>query len=219
MGWGNWVWVTDVCRDICKGAVIENCLNLNDNGLEAVKGCKCPTQDLLQGQLSQPNKPLPKPPNQGACFGMNLHSVPDLERALVSEGEENKALSSLAADRNVDPLSERTRRGRDFLLLKCLKACKKHSTVRSVMISRCTARVTAQVNKQMYTLHSPSPLTYKASVKSTPVTSKGKDCSTRAFTSGGGSGAVYGRPANFLQVTHLLNRALILCLARGTQYI
>jgi len=87
-------------------------------------------------------------------------------------------------------LSERMRRGRDFLLLKCLKACRKHSTVRSVTISKCTARVSAQVNRHTYTSCSGSPLTNNAPVKSTPVTSKGMDCCMRAFTSGGGSSAV-----------------------------
>jgi len=47
----------------------------------------------------------------------------------------------------------------------------------------------------------------------------GMDCCTRAFTSGGGSGAVCGCPASFLQVTHFLSNALIRCLAHGTQYI
>ena len=62
----------------------------------------------------------------------------------------------------------------------------------------------------MYTLHSPwaPPLTNSAPVKSTPVTSKGKDYCTWAFTSGGGSGAVYGRLASFLQTTHFLSTAL-----------
>ena len=111
----------------------------------------------------------------------------------MSEGEENNAVNSSAADKNVEALSERMRRGKDRLPLKRLKANRKHSVVRSVTISRCTARLTAHVNRQMYTLFSlPLLLTYRAPVKSTPVTSKGRDGCTRAFTSGGGSGALYG---------------------------
>ena len=161
-----------------------------------------------------------KPPNQGARLGINFHSTPVLAKVSVSEGEENKAFNSAAAERKVEPLSDNTRRGKDLLLLKRRKACRKHSTVRSVTISRCTARLTAQVNRQMYTLCSPPmPLTYRAPEKSIPVTSNGMDCCTRAFTSGGGSGAEYGLPANFLQVTHFLSEDLFLCLAHGTQYI
>ena len=112
-----------------------------------------------------------KPPYQGALLGMNFHSTPVLAKVLVSKGEEKRAFNSSAADKNVEPLSERTKYGRDHLL---------HSTVRLVTISRCTPRLTAQVNRQMYTLVSPGlPLTYNAPVKSMPVTSKGIDCCTR----------------------------------------
>jgi len=123
---------------------------------------------------------------------MNFHSTPLLAKVLVSEGEENKAANSSAADKKVEALSERTRHGKDRLPLKCLKANRKHSIVRSVTISRCTAWLMAHVNRQMYTLFSlPLLLTYSALVESTTVTSKGKDGCTRAFMSGGGSGALY----------------------------
>jgi len=57
--------------------------------------------------MPSPMRLSQNPPNQGACFGINRHSVPDLESALVSEGEENKVFNSSAADRKVEPLSER----------------------------------------------------------------------------------------------------------------
>jgi len=152
VGWGDWVRVTNVGGDIGLGVIIENGFNLYNKGLEAVKGCKCP---FFKTILVNPINLSQKPPNQGARLGINFHSTPDLERVFVSESEENKAFSCSAADRKVDALSKRTRCGRDFLQLKRRKACRKHSTERPVMISRCTARVTAQVNKQMYTLHSP----------------------------------------------------------------
>ena len=76
--------------------------------------------------------------------------------------------------------------GRDFRLLNLLKASKKLSVVRLVTISRCTALVTAQVKRHTYTLFSlPMSLTYKAPVKSTPVTSKGCVCCTLHLTRGG----------------------------------
>ena len=67
----------------------------------------------------------------------------------------------------------------------------KVGTVRSQTTSMCTARVTAQVKMQMYTFVSPSlSLIYRAPVKSTPVMVNGGDSVTRAFGSGGGSGAL-----------------------------
>ena len=133
MGWGDWVWVIRICRDISKGVIIENGFNLNNDGLEAVKALP---RTFFKVSFVNPMSLSQNPPNQGARFGLKRHSVPDLESALASEGEDNKVFNSSAADRKFEPLSERTRRGRDFLLLKCLKACKKHSTIRSVTTSR-----------------------------------------------------------------------------------
>jgi len=69
----------------------------------------------------------------------------------------------------------------------------------------CTARVTAHVKIQMYTLVSPSlSLTCKALEKFTPVTVNSGDSVTQTFGSGGESGALNGFLFNLLQVTHLL---------------
>ena len=117
--------------------IVEDGFNLNDEGLQTVKVVKALPRIFFKASLVNPISLSQNPQNQGARLGINRHSVPDLEMALVSEGEENKAFSSSAADRKVDPSSERTRWGRDFLLLKRLNACRKHSTVRSVTISTC----------------------------------------------------------------------------------
>ena len=62
----------------------------------------------------------------------------------------------------------------------------------------------AQVNKQTYALCSlpVQSRTYRAPVKSTPVTVKGVVSSTLYLVNGGGSGAAYGLPGTLLHVTH-----------------
>ena len=72
----------------------------------------------------------------------------------------------------------------------------------------------------MYTLFSSFiPQTYNAPVRSTPVMVNGSDCCTRSLGSGGGSGALYGAPEYFLQVTHCLIVLLTRCLMAGIQNI
>jgi len=90
-----------------------------------------------------------------------------------------------------------TKRGKDLRAANLRKAYRKVPSDRSVTTSRCTALVLAQVNKQMYTLHSPELLsffTYIDPMKSTPVTLKGAPSYILACGSGGGSGAENGFP-------------------------
>jgi len=67
------------------------------------------------------------PPNQGALLGMNFHFTSLLAKLFISEGEENRAVNSSAADKNVETLSESTTHGKEHLPLKRLKANKKET--------------------------------------------------------------------------------------------
>ena len=89
----------------------------------------------------------------------------------------------------MDALSEIILRGRDFLEENLRTANRKVSTVRSLTTSRYTALVAAHVKRQIYIfLSCPPALTYRAPVKSTPVTVNGEDSATRTLGSGGGGG-------------------------------
>ena len=76
------------------------------------------------------------PPNHGARFGMNFHSVPLRERDSDKSVDENKYLSSSAAAKYVDALSDSRSLGNDLRPANLQNACKKLSTVRSVTISK-----------------------------------------------------------------------------------
>ena len=80
------------------------------------------------------------------------------------------------------------------------------------------ALLVAQVNKHIYTLVSSHPWwTYRAPVKSTPVTEKGRMSCILTLGSGAGSGATYGLPEYFLQTTHQRRSDFTYCLAMGIQ--
>ena len=70
--------------------------------------------------LVKPIRRSQKPPNQGALLGMNCHSTPRLLRESCSDGEWKSDLSSSAAERNMDALSEIIFFGWD------LKICEMH---------------------------------------------------------------------------------------------
>ena len=115
--------------------------------------------------LVNPMRCSQKPPNQGARFGMNLHSTPLKVRVSENSGDVNNGFSSSAAAKRVEPLSDNRNLGTDRLPTNLRNAWRKISTLRSKTISRWNARESAHVNKQMYTLRSPSRTqTYNAPV-------------------------------------------------------
>ena len=125
---------------------------------------------VLVRLMSRSQNPL----NQGARFGTNLHVTPILCRASLSCVSRKILVSSSAAARYVEALSDIMTLGRDLWLLNLLNAWRNVSTVKSVTISRCMARLTPHVNRQTYTLFSLVPsCMYSAAIKSTPVTSNG----------------------------------------------
>ena len=71
--------------------------------------------------LVKPIRRSQKPPNQGALLGMNCHSTPCLLRESCSDGERKSDLSSSAAERNMDALSEIIFFGWDLQLAKCIE--------------------------------------------------------------------------------------------------
>ena len=114
------------------------------------------------------------PPYQGARLGMNLQVTPRRLKDSLRSSDSNKVLSSSAAERYVEALSDITICGSDFRLTNLRNANRNVSVDRFVTTSKCTARVVAQVNRHMYTFSSPLFCrTYNAPVKSTPVTVKG----------------------------------------------
>ena len=64
-----------------------------------------------------------------------------------SSSDKSKCVSSDAAARKVEPLSESNILGRDLRPANLRNACRKHSTVRLVTISKWMAQDTAHVNK------------------------------------------------------------------------
>ncbi|KAH3695561.1 hypothetical protein DPMN_083022 [Dreissena polymorpha] len=81
--------------------------------------------------------------------------------------------------------------GTDRLLTNRLNASMNVSSDKSGTTSRCTARVLAQVNRQMYTFCIPVfSLTRRAPVKTTPVTMNGASSETLSFGSGGEVGTL-----------------------------
>jgi len=87
----------------------------------------------------------------------------------------------------VEALSDNITRGKDLRAANLLKACKNVSTDKSLTISKCTVLVTPHVNKHTYTLLSPASFTWRAPVKSTPVTSNGLASLVLTLGRGGGS--------------------------------
>ena len=87
---------------------------------------------------------------------------------------------------NVEALSDIMIRSKDFRLVKRLKASMKDSSVKCGINSRRTVLLDAQVNKQTYALCSlpVQSRTYRAPVKSTPVTVKGVVSSTLYLVNG-----------------------------------
>ena len=88
--------------------------------------------------------------------------------AFFSEGDWKSCLSSSAAERYVDALSDMTSLGMDFLLAKRRNAWMNVSSVKSVTTPRCIARNMAQVKRQMYSLASDP---WRSSTNSAPVKS------------------------------------------------
>ena len=104
---------------------------------------------LLMTVFVMPISRSQKPTYQGALLGMNSHSTARLANSCFSEGDWNGCSSSCATDRYVDAFSDIILLGRDFRLAKRRTAWMNISSVRSLTTSRCIARETAHVNKQM----------------------------------------------------------------------
>lgn len=151
-----------------------------------------------------------KPLYHGACLGIKRQLTLWRSSSCCSVSDwNNLCRSSAAAARNVEALSEIIIAGMDFRLENLRNANKNVLTVKSQATSMCTVRVTAHVKMQMYTFITPSlSFTYRAPVKSTPVTVNGGASVTQTFGSGGGSGVLKSFPIaiNLLQTTqHLSN--------------
>ena len=86
---------------------------------------------------------------QGAFLGINFHTTPHRSMAASSSTEFSSFLSSSAADRYVEALSDIMTYGKDLQLENLWKARRKVSTDRSVTTSRWTALVVAHVNRHM----------------------------------------------------------------------
>ena len=128
--------------------------------------------------------------------------------------------SSSAADWYVEALSEIIILGSDLQLENRRKASINVGTVRSFTTSKCTARVFAQVNRQIYTLDMPwVDFTYISPVKSTPVTVNGWASLVQLAGSGGGSGIVYALPMVLRHVTQRRIIFLTYCRPVGIQYL
>ena len=96
-----------------------------------------------------------RPPYQGARFGMNFHCTVCLLRWLSRVGDLRCFSSSSVADWYAEALSEIITLGSDFRLGNRRKASINVGTVRSFTTSKCTARVFAQANRQIYDLDMP----------------------------------------------------------------
>ena len=98
--------------------------------------------------LVSPMRCSQKPPNHGACFGINLHSTPLQARVSDTSTDVNKFLSSSAAAMKVELLSEIKSLGTDLLPVNLRNTWRKLSAVKSGTTSKCIVWETAQVNKQ-----------------------------------------------------------------------
>ena len=94
------------------------------------------------------------PPYHGALLGMNFHVVPYCCKVLLTSVHWVKRRNVSAAATNVEPLSDNITFGMDFLLVNRRNAKRNAASDKSLTISKCTALVLAQVNRQMYTFMS-----------------------------------------------------------------
>ena len=170
---------------------------------------------FLIADFMRPTRHSQKPPNYGILFGMNFQVTPLQFSIALTSSDEDRVFSSSAADWKVVALSEIISWGVDLHHAKWQEASRNVSVDKSATTSRCMALLVAQVNKHTYTLVSSSLWwTYRAPVKSTPVTEKGRASCILTLGSGTGSEAMYGLPECFLQTTHQWRRD---CLAVGIQ--
>ena len=95
------------------------------------------------------------PPYQGARLGMNFQVTPRRLKDSLRSLDSSKVLSSSAAERYVEALSDTTICGSDFRLTNLRNANRNVLVDRFVTTSGCTTQVVAQVNKHMYTFSSP----------------------------------------------------------------
>ena len=93
-----------------------------------------------------------KPPHQGAFSKLNVHVTPTSARYLVNSGCFTISLRVLAAALNVLPLSDTNFWGRPLLAVKRFRHLMNVMVDMSKTRSRCTARVTQQVNKHIQAL-------------------------------------------------------------------
>ena len=93
---------------------------------------------------------------------------------------------ALSAPLNVFPLSEMTRFGKPLRATNLLKLRMNESVLKSVSMSRCTARVAQQVYKQIHVFS--GFFTYRGPAKSTPMLLNANASFTRHSGKGGGAG-------------------------------
>jgi len=130
---------------------------------------------FLTADLVTPISLSHQPPYQGALVGMNFHAMPMLEKFLWMDGDCIKFCRWRDAALNVVALSDNMVCGMDFRLANRRKAFINASSVKLGTTSRYTARVDAQVKRQIYTFFSlpEDSRIDNAPVKSTPVTVNG----------------------------------------------
>ena len=91
------------------------------------------------------------PPHQGACSTLSVHSQPIPARCSLTVWSSNMALIYLDAALRVFPLSDTNLRGRPLCEANFFTHLRKEWVDMSVTTSKCTARVTRHVNKQIHT--------------------------------------------------------------------
>ena len=123
---------------------------------------------ILIAFFVSPIKRSHHPPNHGALFGMNFHSVPTSASFCSNVLSRFDLVIRSAAALKVVALSEIIILGVDRLAAKRRKASRKVSSVRSVTISKCSARVASHVNKHKYLLDRVVPLLERSSVRHSP---------------------------------------------------
>ena len=136
---------------------------------------------------------------------LKVHSHPFSVKWSRRVSSLNTNFRNLEAALKVLPLSEMNLRGSPLRAANHLRHQIKVSVDMSRTMSRCTALVTRQVNKQMYTflvVALPSVRTSNGPAKSTPVKLNAGSSLTLLIGSGGGGSAGNGRPSNLRQVTH-----------------
>ena len=142
------------------------------------------------------------PPHYGAFSSLNLHCTPWLARYFCTAVSLNTVSMNLVAALKVFSLSDRNIRGKLLLPANRLTQRMKESIVKLVTVSRCTARLTRQVKRQIYTLFdwvSEKVWTWSGPAKSTPVYENGGSSLTRNIGIGGGFGTLKCPPSNLLQ--------------------